>query len=1550
MSTTVVDALARVIQTKTGAVADASERLASAIPNSLAFMEVIAQCEDEFGVLIDPARLTRATTVGQFAEIVETARSAGCRRLEPPPAPGPAAGSPAAATGPGRATTRVGMNPMQVAYLLGANEGVELGGQATLIYFEARLPCSAATAAKAVERLFARHEVFRAQIDHDNAELVVSPDAATRPVVAHEPDPAGADGLASSIRRRLIEEAKRSTDGPWLYGAEVIGLSDGDSRLCFFLNMIIMDAASAFILVRELAGLAKGAELDEPKSLAAATAEIARHKSPASRRRDHDYWRQAAPSLPPAPRFKPGVAVYDGWSTQRVSATLPPHLTRALERRARSDAVSVSSVLLAIHGAVVARWANSPRFTVNVTLTERGAIRRPQSALGDFTSSTLVGLDLAAAESFEDLAAAVQRDIAAGLAHRSYTGVEVIQTVLRTQANRRQAIMPVVFTSFLNGSGRDAPAGAGADGACDDAAVAAGVAVDYTYTQTSQVFLDMQAMSYGETIAVSWDYVPEYFGFPVASAFDAMIQAVTAYANGQTPLPITDAATERAVAAYNQTSAELPSGTLTSALLESFDRHANRVALVSHAHGLTYTYADLRRRSAQLAHALVAAGCRPGDVVVVESTKHPASVINQLAALRAGCAFAPLNAAYPRQRKDDIGRMAGAKIAALTDASFRELSAERHPDTFPDVETAPESLAYVIFTSGSTGRPKGVEISHAGAWNTIADINSRFQVGPEDVIVGLSALSFDLSIYDIYGAFAAGATLALVDDQRDADEIHSVLAASRATIWNSTPALVELALLRSGPATAYPWLRLLMMSGDRIAHDLPGRASAIFPRCQVYSLGGATEGSIWSIYYRLGGPPDPTRIPYGYPLANQQIYVLGYDGRLCPAAVAGEICIGGRGVAVGYRGEPDKTAAAFVASGAYGRLYRTGDVGVFNREGYVDFLGRQDRQIKIRGHRVELGEIEAVLTGDKRVARAQAAVLQRRGHDVLVAFVVPEAAAASVDPNGLIARAREYLPDYMAPGRVVVVQEIPVTAHGKVDLVALQGLFDQDESGDERPSAATAATAATADPAGAAMRELWGRVLDAPVAADDASFFELGGDSLRFQDLLRLVRRETGRSLRFRDVIANPTVRQMTALLDRAPTVPADSAPAADSSHSPGAAGAPDARDSPDAAQAAGSGPYDPFPLTDMQRAYLVGRSTAFALGGVAEHYYVESENTVDLPRLEEAFNALIARHPMLHAVIGDDGTQRVLERVPRYRIAVRDLSGLSQAEADREIEKRRAELGHQVLEPGVWPQFEFSAFALGGGRHRLFFSVDMILADGASQRILLEDLTRLYDAAEPLPIRGAFRDYVLRFQRERPGAFGTLSPDRLDEIADAFPVGNFLPELPGADQSARPVIRRLSHNLSADQAAKLRRQAARAGVSVSALFCAAYVSSLGLWATAPRVGVNVTTYNRDRRFGEVEGVVGDFTGVVLLSYDAGPAEDVFGLARRVQRDLLEHLEAEYSGVAMVSEIARRRGSIGQATAPFVFTSLLFDGREPAMRGRDASVFGRICHALSQTP
>jgi acyl-coenzyme A synthetase/AMP-(fatty) acid ligase/acyl carrier protein len=421
--------------------------------------------------------------------------------------------------------------------------------------------------------------------------------------------------------------------------------------------------------------------------------------------------------------------------------------------------------------------------------------------------------------------------------------------------------------------------------------------------------------------------------------------------------------------------------------------------------------------------------------------------------------------------------------------------------------------------------PKGVEMTHRAAMNTVLDVNRRFEVKADDRVLAVSALEFDLAVYDIFGLLSAGGAVVLIEDENKREARHWVELARRwgVTVWNSVPALLEMLLIAAESNGSDLDLRLALVSGDWVGLDLPGRLRMRCPGCHLIALGGATEAGIWSNAFEVAQVDDSWRsIPYGSPLRNQKFRVVDGRGRDCPDWVPGELWIGGRSLAEGYRDDPRQTAGRFVEQDGE-RWYRTGDSGRYWPGGTLEFLGRLDQQVKIRGHRIELGEVEAALESHPQVGRAVAVAAGKNGGQLAAAVVARE---GFLDETALKVFAAGRLPPYMVPARIIAVAELPLGPTGKVDRRAVGELIAgaKIESDDEPPRG----------PVESALAKLWGELLGTPEVGRWQNFFALGGDSLMATRLLESIRKEFSVDIPLRSLMATPTVGELSHLIEEA--------------------------------------------------------------------------------------------------------------------------------------------------------------------------------------------------------------------------------------------------------------------------------------------------------------------------------------------------------------------------------------------------------------------------------
>lgn len=852
------------------------------------------------------------------------------------------------------------------------------------------------------QSLIDRHPMLRTSISEEGRQQV----PATRPpyhiAVTDLVGAADATARLAEIRDTMSHHTFDPAHWP-LFDIRATRV-EGGWHVHIGMDLLIADAAGMLQLYREW-----GALYADPAAILPPTgrpfADYVRNtgRDTAAEARAASYWQPrladlpGAPSLPllPAPTGKPHFT--------RHSTVLSGPEWDGLRAVARREGLTASNLLVAAYADILACWSRHQHFLI--TLTTFQVPGDYACTVGDFTSTLLLEVD-ATAPAFIDRARALQRRLADDLDHGGWSGVRVAREAAAAKGEAAQPI-PVVFTSALGHR-------AAGDGALPIAWLGDSVAA---ITQTPQVWIDHHVIEDGGTLVLSWDVLEDLFppGL-IGDMFAAYSRFVCALATGaaawQAPLGTHVPDDQIAARTHaNDTAAPLPAGLLHQGIIDRTLTNPDRVAIVTP--DITLTYGQLLAHATGVA-ALVRA--RMGDgladrLVGVGIDKCWQQVVAVLGVLLAGAAYLPIDPALPPLRRRYLAENGGLSLlltrSGLTDAGWPDgldvVALEDVASLMPTSDPGPArpfDLAYVIYTSGSTGEPKGVMIEHGAALNTIIDINRRFGIGADDAVLGLSSLSFDLSVYDIFGVLAAGGRLVLPCPDRLRDPGHwlDLMQRHRVTLWNSVPALLSM-LVEGGQAIG-PDLRVVMLSGDWIALSLPARARAMAPNAIFYGLGGATEASIWSNWFRIDRvEADWRSIPYGWPLANQRYHILNDALQPAPDGVSGRLFIAGDGLARGYWRDLARTAARFITHPVMGeRLYDTGDLARYRPGGCIEFLGRQDNQVKIRGYRIELGEIEAALAAHPQVRDVTVMASGEGGaHGAdrrLLAYIVAERPAA----------------------------------------------------------------------------------------------------------------------------------------------------------------------------------------------------------------------------------------------------------------------------------------------------------------------------------------------------------------------------------------------------------------------------------------------------------------------------------------------------------------------------------------------------------------------------
>lgn len=886
------------------------------------------------------------------------------------------------------------LTDIQASHLVGRGSAIDYGGLGCHGYTEIEFPdLDPARLEDAWNRLIKRHGMLRAGFDIAGWQQVP---ATRKRVGVGVTDVRGqgveaAEAMLDATRERMAHQVYDVESWP-LFELHVTR-HDGGARLHFSIDLLIADARSITTLIDELVSLYLAPEEDLGplnvtfRDYVLALRAIQEPDHPWAERvtRDRGYWQERLDDLPGAPEVPLTPPRQSPPSFHRHVLRLNAGRWRALKAFAASAGASPTGLLLAVYGATLARWARRPRFTLNVTsLVPLPLHDDLEHIIGDFTSTIPVLVDASGADRIEEVVGRVHRQLWEDLDHHHVNGVEVVREIARRRG-RTAALLPFVFTSMLGVGNRDSLSRLGGR-------TVRGL------TQTPQVLVDCQVLELDGELEVSWDVRDGALrGDWDEEAFGCMRDLLLTLADGR-PVPV-----EPDPAVCRVTPVPGQPVRLERSVVDRARTTPDAVAVISGER--SWTHQDLLDRSAAYAAAIRAAGAVPGDHVAV-CLAHGFELVSALVgALRAGTVYVPIDVSHPVGRRARIAELAEVNLV-VTDGTHaaedwgRAVLSTTAVTTSPitdaagvDEETDTSVPAYLIYTSGSTGAPKGVVITHAAANNTIVDVSARFGIDEHDRALALASPAFDLSVYDIFSVIAAGGTLVVPTEQQRTNPVAwaGLVQRHNVTVWNSVPAQMQMLLDSLTGNDDLASLRTILLSGDWIPVTMPDQVRTAAPDARIVSLGGATEASIWSVFHEIGEvSPTWVSVPYGRALTNQAIHVLDEDLRERRPGVDGEIYLAGAGLAQGYYAAPGVTAHQFLIHPRTGeRLYRTGDWGRRDVEGVVEFLGREDGQVKVHGHRIELAEIESALASHPSLSSAVALVDRSGDSQRLVAFVSP---------------------------------------------------------------------------------------------------------------------------------------------------------------------------------------------------------------------------------------------------------------------------------------------------------------------------------------------------------------------------------------------------------------------------------------------------------------------------------------------------------------------------------------------------------------------------------
>jgi amino acid adenylation domain-containing protein len=1048
---------------------------------------------------------------------------------------------------------------LQQSFLVGRRSDFGLGGVSTHLYFELNpVDLDLARFTGSLNALIQRHDMLRAVIVGDSEQRILEH------VPHYEPkkyaiEDVHIDGHLHKVREEMSHQILPEEKWP-LFDFRLTQHGDGQCIIHVSMDLLMLDVRSNQILFRDLDLLYAGKESDLPLlpiSYRDYVIAEQKHAAGSASEQARNYWLERVSTFPLAPDLPlvgNPVAIHSP-RFKRHLAIMDLETSASLHQRAAQGGVTLSALLVAVYGLVLSRWSKSSRFSINMTMFNRVPLHPCVDHLvGDFTSVSLLALDFSENASIVDHAQTIQKQYWRDVEHRSFSGVQMLRELTKHYSAQRRSeqpiIMPVVFTSVLP---LDSDDGEFED--LGDQSLLRHYDEDSSISQTPQVWLDHVASEEEGHLLLSWDSIEGLFSANmVESMFEQYKSILTNIAEDekfwqQARLDLLPSEQKTLRESNNQTEHLMSTDTAIDRYLLQVKRRPNSPVILSQ--GVTLSYAELHCRVVFWSRWLISNGVGKGDYVGIIMEKAWQEPVAVLAINLIGAAYVPINTHWPIARQlniiesidlkyvltqsqcvERLERLADLKFGVVDeDHAVKLESLDALVDwVLPDLD----DCTHVIFTSGSSGLPKGVIISHRAMANTVFEIAERFDLNHQDRILSLSAITFDLSVLDMFSVFSTGAALVIPQEhmRRDSEAINLLIDQHQVSMINAVPAIVG-ALIdhREMDGRTLPdSLRLVIMGGDFIPVNLPNRIRSLASdNIVIMSMGGPTETVIYSIGYEIGEVDIKWRsIPYGSAMRNRKCWVVDDQFNDRPEGVPGEIITGGNGVlADGYWGNSELTKAKFTTHPDTGdQVFKTGDMGLYLPSGEIEILGRRDFQVKINGFRVELSEIENIL--GQHADLKEIIVNAQRSNEMassLIAYGVMNGGVALKDIQpALVSLCKEHLPEYMVPHVFIELENLPLSANGKVDRNALpEYTVEHTQHSYVAPS----------NEFEDALLKIWRELFVIDEIGVKDNFFDLGGHSLIAMKMLTLMRKVFDRDCSIGDIFGKPTIEELAGFLNR---------------------------------------------------------------------------------------------------------------------------------------------------------------------------------------------------------------------------------------------------------------------------------------------------------------------------------------------------------------------------------------------------------------------------------
>jgi amino acid adenylation domain-containing protein len=1268
-----------------------------------------------------------------------------------------------------------------------------------------------------------------------------------------------------------------------LFRASLLRVDAEEHVLVLLLHHIISDGWSAGVLFRELGTLYAAYAAGEESPLAELPVQYADY---AVWQRENlsgevlnaqvEYWRErlagAAPVLElPADRVRPAVQSYRG-------ATVPFEVSRevseGLKALSRREGVTLFMTLLAAFKVLLYRYTGQADIVVGSPIAGRTRAE-VENLIGFFVNTLVLRTDLSGGPSFRELLGRVRETALGAYAHQDVPFEKLVEELQPERDLSRSPLFQVMFA--LQNAPRE-------ELQLKDLKLSFIKSANEVAKFDLSLFMFETEQAVKGIISYNADLFEAATIERMVAHFQVLLEAILIdpqQSVSQLPL-LREAESRQLLVDWNQTHVSYPAHSSIHELFEQqVERTPEAIALICEEQSLTY--AELNRRANQLAYQLQALGVGPEVLVGILMERSVEMVVSVLAALKAGGAYVPIDPQYPAERISFM--LADTAVPVLlTQRSLAhtlpshdahvlcvdELSPASEDAPNPEAGVTRSNLAYVIYTSGSTGRSKGVAVEHRQLLNYVQAVSDELDLPARGSFATVSTFAADLAHTMIYPALMRGGCLHLITEARAADPklLGQYFAAHQIDCLKIVPSHLAALLADVTAGVALPQQRLVL-GGEESKWWLIERIDELSPaQCVVYNHYGPTEATVGVLTWRVEREKQQrSGVPLGRPLGNVRAYVVDKDFQPVPVGVTGELLIGGAGVARGYLQRPELTAERFIPDpfgGEGGRLYRTGDLVRYLADGEIEFLGRVDNQVKVRGFRIELGEIEAVLQSVVK----EAVVVVRE--DVLVAYVV----GTDLPTKELRAQLKLRLPEYMVPSAFVLLDELPLTANGKVDRKALPA-----------PATDLSATSYVAPrtPVEEMLCGIWAEVLGVRGVGVDANFFEVGGHSLKATQVISRIRESFRVQLPLRTIFEAPSIETLAANVERALRA------------GERLTESPLRRVSRETAI--------PLSLAQQRLWFLHELEPESAAYNIVRGLRLQGR--LKVAALEAALAELMRRHEVLRTMIGFEQGQpvQIISAPASYSLPVVEVA---------DVDGVLAEEGRRVFDLRRGPLLRVKLLRVSEQEHVLVLAMHHIISDGWSAGVFFRELSALYAAyaageespLQELPIQ--YADYAVW---QRGWLQGEVLEQQLTYWRERLTGAAPMLELPAdrvrpAVQSYRGAVARFEVSREVSEGLKALSQ--REGVTLFMTLLAAFKVLLYRYTGQADMVVGSPIAGRTRA--EVENLIGFFVNTLVLRTDlsGGPSfRELLGRVRETALGAYAHQDVPFE--RLVEELQPER-------------------------------------------